>query len=344
VLISAFSAETASAIWDPRKKRIRCGLVVSDVDQSEGSIARITEYVMFTETTVIRIGCLKSGAWVSTRADHSMGRPPMEPFVYGRSNDRPFGQSRISRAVMSITDRAMRAVLRSEVSAEFFTTPQRWIMGAPDGLFLENSKWEAYIGNIFALNRDEDGETPTTGQFPQMSMEPHLNHMRQLAAEFAGETNIPVAYLGVIHDNPASAEAMFAASEELIIEANNLNAANSESLRNIGLMAQAILSNVAFDALTDEQKNIQAKFRNPARPSVVSSSDAMVKQVAAIPWIAETQVALEELGYTNEQIMRMLSDKRRGDSSALLRTLEAATANSTPPPMPDDGHSHAEQE
>jgi hypothetical protein len=47
----------------------------------------------------------------------------------------------------------------------------------------------------------------------------------------------------------------------------------------------------------------------------------MIKQVSAIPWIAETTVALEQLGYTEDEIARMLSDKRRMEG---LRTLEAA--------------------
>ena len=59
----------------------------------------------------------------------------MEPLVYRPSLDRPFGKSRITRAVMSITDSAVREALRTEVSAEFFTTPQKYLLGADEELF-----------------------------------------------------------------------------------------------------------------------------------------------------------------------------------------------------------------
>jgi hypothetical protein len=168
-----------------------------------------------------------------------------------------------------------------------------------------------------------------------MTMQPLIDYMRQLAASFAGETNIPVSYLGIIHDNPASAEAMHAANEELIIEAQELNASNGAALRNVGLMATAIMEDVPLSDLTPEQRSILPRFRNPEQPSVVSSSDAIVKQAAAIPWIAETRVALEKLGYAEDEIVRMLADKRRGQGNAVLARLEASASGAATPPIPD---------
>ena len=76
----------------------------------------------------------------------------------------------------------------------------------------------------------------------------------------------------------------------------------------------------------------------------MASSDAIVKQVSAIPWIAETKVALESLGYTEEQITRMLVEKRRGQSTSLIDTMAKTAGNADVPPMPDedDGHNHVE--
>ena len=55
-------------------------------------------------------------------------------------------------------------------------------------------------------------------------------------------------------------------------------------------------------------------------PSIVSQSDAMVKQISAIPELAETDVALEEMGYTAEQIMRIRSQIRRAKASESMLT------------------------
>ena len=77
------------------------------------------------------------------------------------------------------------------------------------------------------------------------------------------------------------------------------------------------------DAYATEYLKVGTKWRNPAMPSVVSQSDAMVKQVAAIPWLADTSVALEELGYTDNQIVRLQAEKRRAQAGTVLDKLSS---------------------
>lgn len=322
VLISFYSAENGAVIWDSRLKRIECGFTVVEVDEDNGQPTWIN---LYTDDAVIE--CRKeNGIWRSNRMKHSQGRPLMEAMVYCPDLDRPLGKSRISRAVMSLTDSAIRTALRSEVSAEFFTSPQKYMLGVDDSIFADKSKWETYIGNILAITRDEDGNIPTVGQFSQGSMQPHTDYMRSLAASFAGETNLPISSLGIIHDNPASAEAMRVAETYLIMEAESLNETNGDALRNIGLLVHAIAQNTTIDRLSDAEKSIEPRFRNPSMPSVVSQSDAIIKQVSALPWLAETEVALEELGYNKEQRTRLLSDKRKIQARAALEQARQAAA------------------
>lgn len=61
-------------------------------------------------------------------------------------------------------------------------------------------------------------------------------------------------------------------------------------------------------------------------PSVVSQSDAMVKQISAIPWLADSDVALRELGYDDEQIAQLRSDRRRSQASAVLGEVASGAA------------------
>lgn len=324
VIVSAYSAENGAAEYDNRKKRIKNGLTIVDVDD-EGNPSAVNVYTEKAVIEVERVG----GRWTAERKPHPQGRPLMEPLVYRPSIDRPFGKSRINRAVMSLTDSAIRTAIRTEVSAEFFTSPQKYLLGAPDTIFEDKTKWDAYVGAIFAISKDEDGDIPQFGQLAQMSMQPHIDQMRSLAARFAGETSIPVSSLGVIHDNPSSAEAMYAATEDLIIEAEDLNDVNGSALRNIGMLALAIANGKTVEELTESEMTITPKFRNPAMPSIVSQSDAMVKQAGAAPWIAETDVFLEELGYTEEQRTRMLADKRKADASNIVTAMKEKVASGT---------------
>jgi hypothetical protein len=124
--------------------------------------------------------------------------------------------------------------------------------------------------------------------------------MRSLAARFSGETNIPISNLGVIHDQPASAEAIYAANEALVIDCEDLNDGNRDSLRNLALMALAAELDVPVNELPGEARDFTPDFRNPAMPSIVSQTDAMTKLAAVVPGFAGTDVFWEQVGFPED--------------------------------------------
>ena len=127
--------------------------------------------------------------------------------------------------------------------------------------------------------------------------------------------------LGCVQDNPASAEAIYAAKEDLVIAATNANRTFKYSLNR--LMQKTVMLRDGLSDIPSELLSVSNKFRNPAMPSVVSQSDAMVKQISAIPWLGDTEVALEELGYDDSQITRLLDAKRRVEGRGLVGALLA---------------------
>ena len=159
--------------------------------------------------------------------------------------------------------------------------------------------------------------------------------MRQLAAEFAGETGVPISSLGVIHDNPASADAIFAAKEDAIIDAANFNRDNASALARIGKLALAVTRGVSASDLDDAEKTIMPRFRSPDRPSVASTTSAMIQQASVLPWLAESRVMLEQLGYDEAQIVRLLSDKAKAEARAMIAQQMAGA-------KPDDGAGEAD--
>jgi hypothetical protein len=247
-----------------------------------------------------------------------MGRPTIEALTYRPTFEKPLGQSRINRAVMSITDSAVREALRTEISAEFFTSPQKYLLGADTDAFKHKTKWEAYIGNIFAVGRDENGDLPTFGQLSQGSMQPHTDYMRALAARFSGETNVPISTLGIIHDQPASAEAIYAASEPLIIECEDYNDSARETLRTLALMALAAEQGVSLDGLDDRYRDFTPNFRSPAMPSVVSQTDAMVKIASVVPGFAGTDVFFEQIGFAEDMRRKVENEIARNQGALVL--------------------------
>ena len=331
VLVLARSSLHGSGLWDRRRRGVPAALAISDTDDMGDPI----EFVLYLPDVVVTCAKQPSNAWLVDRRPNPVGRVLVTPLPYRPELDRPFGSSRVSRSVMALTDAAVRTFVRAEVGAEFYASPQRYILGADPDSFSgeEQQKWRALVSRMLALSKDEDGDVPTIGQFPQMSMQPHNDQLRMIAGLFCGETGLSLSSVGIVHDQPASAEAIFAEKEELIIECNSAHRVWGASLRT---MARNIVA-VRDGSEPDELDSLQAKWRNPATPSVVSSADAFVKMVSALPWLAESEVALEFLGFDEATRTRLLSDKRRFEARQSVQGLGlAARALSTVEPVVSD--------
>ena len=58
-------------------------------------------------------------------------------------------------------------------------------------------------------------------------------------------------------------------------------------------------------------------------PSIVSQADAVIKMISAVPWLSDSQVVLEEMGFSEDQITRLLSDKRKAQANANIAAVLA---------------------
>lgn len=322
VIITTHSAEDGAADWDNRLGRVRDGLVIMHYDRSGAP----DEVALYTDSTTLHVDARGDGLAIEN-LPHRMGRPLMEALAYNPTEDKPFGQSRITRAVRSITDSGVREALRTEISAEVFTSPQKYLLGVDGDPFENKTRWEAYIGNIFTVTQTENGTTPSFGQLSQGSMQPHTDYMRALAARFSGETNVPVSQLGVIHDNPSSADAINQANEPLIMEVQDLNDFNNDSLVAVIKMALAIEGGGTLDDY--DAVDIVANFRNPLMPSIASQTDAMVKIAGVVPEFAGTEVFWEQIGFSQDTVKKVVQQMEGNQNRAALMSLMGGNAAST---------------
>nr|DAF28171.1 MAG TPA: PORTAL PROTEIN [Caudoviricetes sp.] len=326
VVVTGADALWATGLWDVRRRGLEAGLLVDSADDN----GKPTSVLLLTAEHVTRLA-LGDRGWVAVaRMDHSLGRVPMEPLPYRPALGRPFGRSRISREVMSITDRVVRAGFRTEVSSDLYAAPALLLLGADETMFQDAQGekvplWSWYMGRLKSLPKDEDGDKPDLQVIPQQNMEPFLAMKRALAAEFASATSLPISALGIVQDNPSSAEAIYAAKEDLVVEAMNTTRSIGYGLNRIVQDAICLRDGIPVSEMGDEVRNLATRWRNPAMPSVVSQSDAMVKQIGAIPELAQTDVALEELGYSAEQIVRIRSQIKRAQAGGVLDRLLAST-------------------
>lgn len=323
VLIMARSARSATGIWSPRTRQLSSAMAITDSDAYG-----LSEFTLYLPDKVVTCRRSSVSKWDVRRVEHSLGRVPVEPLVYRPDLDRPFGKSRISRASMSIIDSAVRTALRTEVSAEFFAAPQRYMLGVDPSAFAgedgaTRTGWESIIGRMLAIGRDEDGEMPQVGTFAQQSMEPHFGQLRQLATRFAGEANIPVGALGVVHDaNPTSSDSKEVDEADMIVDAED--AQDVFGFAWVQTMRNAVMMLDENDgASPPDLSELAANWRPAKTPSRAAAADATVKLVQSFPWLAETEVALEWAGFDRTTIKRLMAEKRRAGVSQFVASLAA---------------------
>lgn len=317
-VIRALSPTSSTALWDANKRR-----AVAAVSVVAAEAGYPTELILYLEDKVVTAR-FTQGRWLVEATPHSLGRCPVVVLAYDSSPEYPFGRSRITQGVMRITDEAIRTSLRMEVSAEFYSSPQRYLLGADESAFqsadgTQRTGWDAVLGRLLAIGRDEDGELPSVGQFQQMSMQPHAEMLRTIGAKFAGETNIPVNALGIIHDNPASDAAMHTAYLDLNADAESAHEPFGSAWVDAMRMAVEIVegSSEGLELLT-------TKWRDPATPTKSAAADAVMKLVTAGVLPADSAVTLEQLGFDQTTIDRIVADRRRATAGVRMDAIISA--------------------
>jgi hypothetical protein len=316
VLVLARAAEDSAALWDRRRRAIRGFLSVLETDE----MGQPTSLVMYTPEKVVTLE-KKTRQWSVDVVANPLGEVTVAPVVYKPELKRPFGHSRITRAAMYYTDAALRTILRAEASSELYAAPSYWLFGQDVTKMVGTDKWSAVMGRIKALDIDDGEDKPDIHRFEGASPQPHAEQLRMWATLFAGDQGLSVSSLGVVQDNPSSADAIYAAKEDLIIDARNANGTWGQGA--VKAMQLAVRLRDGLDSVPDELRRLYANFTDPAIVSPSAAADAFTKRAAAIPGFAETEVGLESAGLTREQIIRFQQEKRRAGVGSLVEQLRA---------------------
>ena len=326
VLINARDASTSTAIWDVRRREITSFLSLTDFDD-QGEPVGMVMYLPNLNVTMTKVG----GRWFVDRREHRYG-VPVDPMRYKPRLGRPFGSSRISRAVMSIHMQALAAMIRADVNGEAYSLPRFVLLGATEEAFKNadgSSKpaWQAAWDAVWAVGDYEEASQPRADikQFNGQSPEPQNAHLRMLAQMFSGETGIPIGELGIIGDtNPTSAESLSVSKEDLIAEAEQTTDTWGPDVSRAVVRALVMLNGDVPEGLS-----VRAQWRNPMYVSRAAAADAGTKVIDKFPWLAETEVGLEISGLSPDQIRRAMQERRRARGSELLAALRSAAGQVT---------------
>lgn len=235
--LQVIDGSNATGIIDPITGLLKEGYAVLERDSETGA-PTLEAYFVPSRTDYV------SAAGVTSTA-HKVDYPLLVPIIFRPDAKRPFGHSRISRAAMGIMQSALRTIKRAEISAEFYSFPQRYAVGTdPD---LEIEKWQATMTTLLNITKDADGDKPDVGQFPQQSMSPYTEQIRTFASLFAGETGLTLDDLGFVSDNPSSAEAIKAAHENLRLTARKAQRTFGTGFLNVGYLACCLRDGFTYE-------------------------------------------------------------------------------------------------
>lgn len=285
--LQVLDGSRATGIIEPMSGLLTEGYAILEEDQSH--VIKRDAYLVPGRTDIYEGGKLVE----SIRYDCDY--PLLVPIIYRPDARRPFGHSRISRACMSIVGSAIRTVKRSEIAAEFYSYPQKYITGLSDDAE-RMDKWKATMSSMMTFTRDQDGQSPALGQFSQQSMEPHTAQLKMFAALFAGETGLTLDDLGFVTDNPSSAEAIKASHENLRLMARKAQRTFGSGFLNAGFLAACVRDNYAYrrSQLYLTKPEWQPIFE-PDAAMLSLIGDGVIKLNQAIP------------GYIDEDKMRGLT-------------------------------------
>lgn len=213
---------------------------------------------------------------------YSCPHPLLVPVIYRQDARRPFGHSRISRSNMSMMMYAARVLWRSEVSAEFYSFPQKYVLGMdPDA---EWNKKLATISSFLKIDKDDDGEHPVVGQFQQQSMLPYTEQLKMIASVFAGENGLTLDDLGFSTANPTTKEAIEAAHENLRVTALKAQRSFGSAILNIGYLAACVRDKHEYDRQQFyETKPSWLPIFSPSLSDLGALGDAVGKMQQAFP-------------------------------------------------------------
>lgn len=344
-LIHVKNALDATGTWNPRKRGLDNLLSILARDP-EGNPTQLALYLDGRTILATASTGLGGRTWDVEITDHEWG-VPAEPLVYKPRVGRAFGSSRISRPVMALQDAAVRSLVRLEGHMDVYSYPELWMLGADESIFRNRDRWEVMLGRLKGIPDDEDATTPRADvkQFPAADPQPHLAALNAVAKMFARETSLPDTALAITDlVNPTSADAYDASQYELIAEAEGATDDWTPALRRAMVRALAIANDVAIADVPDSWLSIDCKWRDPRFQSRAALADAGLKQLTAVPWLADSDVGLELLGLDEGQIKRALAFKRQQAGSSLVDKLLAArpaTSPSTTPTTSPTGASDA---
>lgn len=314
-LVTTESTELTTGIYDPQRRRLTSGVVFRTDD--EGHVMRAA--LMKPDETIYlkRVGV--GGRWyVDHKDQHALGRVPLVPFINRPMGSRRSGRSEITRPIRGYTDIGVRTILGMETNREFFSAPQRYVLGATEDDFRDEAGnkipgWQSVIGRLWGIGRNEDGELPEVGQWDPAPSRPYLEQIQGLSQLVAADGAVPQTYLGFMSDNPASADSIRALESRLIKRSERRITSFGWSWGEVGRLSWMIKNP------GEDTPKLDTDWGNPATPTMQADADWAIKLIASKVLSPNSTIARNRLGFSKSEQAIIEQENRREEAKARVQ-------------------------
>lgn len=295
VALIPFTASEATGVIDDNTGLLSYGLAVlswtGDDALAQSSVSEPKDYVVFTpEATTIY-----KNKKIDSITKNPTGRTMLHALTHGATASQPLGRSRITKTVRRIIQEVARVKRRYEIAGEFYSTPQRYVLGTEQDFTQEQkNKLDSTIGKAWVFSKDDDGDKPEIGQLAQMSINQFEDNKKGLARDFCAETALTLRNLGYETANPTSAESLSAMSDDLLLEARASQDEMGEQIKQIAISIRLTLNK--SDKVPEDLENIKAAWRPIFQVDVGAAGDAVYKLIQAMPELAGSVQIYQMLG------------------------------------------------
>lgn len=319
VVVRPQSPKNCTGVFGPDGQRLEAALVEQPTKDED-----VIEAELLLPDVIVQCVCQR-GRWVEAgRISNVLGEVPLVPLVNRRRTSRVDGRSEITRSIRSYTDEAVRTLLGQSVNRDFYAYPQRWVTGVSADEFSQPG-WVMSMASIWAVDKDDDGDTPNVGSFPVNSPTPYSDQIRLLAQLMAGEAAVPERYFGFITSNPPSGEALAAEESRLVKRAER-----RQTSFGLGWLSTGYLAAKALDPGIDRAEffgDVGLRWRDASTPTRAATADAVTKLVGAGILPADSRTVLEMLGLDDSQVEAVM--EHRATSVDPLAALAGAISKQT---------------
>ena len=314
-LVRFHTAKTAVAIPtdDMRLGAIGAGFAIAKWGMPDefGKLSPIQVNLYERDMTTVLV--YDGHVWKVDYSTRSAGEPMMFAFVHRQTGEKPFGKSRITRFVQGLTQSAVRVLWDAEVSAALYAMPKDALLGLSDDQYdaIMSNKQKAYMDSLLAATTNDEGGNPTLMRLSANSPEVYRTQLNMLGAQLSGATGTPLNSLGIVQDNPSSAEAIQMSREDICLIAENDIQADRESMRAMMRCAMAVAANTDVDGLTDAERDIRIAYAEPMLNSRSALADFAVKLASVREGFGATRTCARLMGMDEDTIDALEAEERR---------------------------------